>query len=217
MLFRSQDDAAALLSRADAAGALSGRCVVDLDIVEGATRSSWRAALQGGDALVVSTSLPAGRRQAVLRRGTDTWFQTEAMGTAMKVGASQRLAGSLSPGDLLAPRLAETWTPSGPVRADGSTQVVPVRGKPGAPWPTAELGFTGGHVVRATFFAPSGQAARTAAWTWDGASLRGLEVQDPSRGTRASVTLGAPRCGPAAAAVEPTGLLKAALALVSDG
>lgn len=209
-------DGATLLAQADAAATLAGRCVVELDITEGTTASHWRAALQGGDALVVSTSLAEGRRQAVLRRGADTWFQTEAMANPMKVGASQRLAGSLSPGDLLAPRLVETWAPAGPVRAEGTSLVVPVTGRAGAAWPRADLVLSAGHLARATFYAPSGQVARTAAWTWEGSSLRALLVEDPARKTQARVALGAPRCGPAAAAVEPGGLLAAARQLLAE-
>jgi putative ABC transport system permease protein len=202
----------AALARAEAAGALpAGRCVVDLTVHDAAGETRWRVASTGREAIVVSTSLPEGRRQAVLQSGPDTWFQTEAMRSPMKVTPAQRVTGQLSAGDLLSPRLVDTWEA---VTVRGA--VVEVMGRAGAPWPRAELELDGaGRLLAGRFFAPSGKQVRAARWVWDGARLTALEVEDTTAKSR--VDLGAPRCGaPAGAAVTPEGLLAAARALATE-
>lgn len=89
------------------------RCIVDVRIAEpGKPPSNWRLATHGDDRLVVSTSLAAGRRQAVLEQRGEaggTWFHTEAMAEPLRIGLAQRLLGPISVGDVLDPRGADGW------------------------------------------------------------------------------------------------------------
>ncbi len=219
-------DASELLARADRAGALPAgqRCVVDLSVHDLSVHddggvTGWRVALSGADALVVSTTLAEGRRQAVLQRGTETWFQTEAMRGPMRVGAAQRLTGQLNVGDLLAPRLAATWEPVALARtATGATVTATARPGAGAAWAGAELDLDTKGVLRsARFYAPSGRLMRTATWRWEGATLRGLDVVDPLRAeARTRVDLSAPRCAAVAWSVAPETLLARAIGLVGE-
>ena len=209
--------ARALLARADAAGVLpSGqRCVVDLTVTDAAGATGWRVAMAGTDTLVVSTSLAPGRRQAVLQRGAEGWFQTEAMRAPMRVGAAQRLTGQLAVGDLLTPRLASTWAPVSLVRGAPFTTVT-ATALPGAPWAKAELDLDADHLRAARFYAISGKQVRAATWTWDGAALRALAVVDGTTGATSRVDLSAPRCAATPFVVTPETLLPIALALGAE-
>jgi putative ABC transport system permease protein len=209
--------ARALLARADAAGVLpSGqRCVVDLTVTDAAGATGWRVAMAGTDTLVVSTSLAPGRRQAVLQRGAEGWFQTEAMRAPMRVGAAQRLTGQLAVGDLLTPRLASTWAPVSLVRGALFTTVT-ATALPGAPWAKAELDLDADHLRAARFYAISGKQVRAATWTWDGAALRALAVVDGTTGATSRVDLSAPRCAATPLVVTPDTLLPIALALGAE-
>ncbi|MDP2311921.1 MAG: FtsX-like permease family protein [Pseudomonadota bacterium] len=217
--------ATALLRGADAATALPAgqRCVLDVTITDPAGVTGWRVARTGTDALVVSSTLAAGRRQAVLQRGADTWFQTEAMRAPMRVGAAQRLTGQLSVGDLLAPRLGDVWDPVGLARGaqpNGATITVTANARPGAgaAWASADLDLDASGLLRGgRFYAPSGKLLRTATWRWEGRALRGVDVLDPTRAdAHTVVALSTPRCAASAAAVAPETLLAAGLALLGE-
>jgi len=187
-------EGAALLAAADAARATPpGQiCALDVVITDAGGTVGWRVDVAGDRALARSTTLPAARAQAVLRDGDETWFQTAAMRGPMKVRPGMRVLGQVAVADLLAPRLAETWTPTAVQPGDPTT--VAVTGEGGA----AELDFgPAGALVAGRFFAPSGRLLRSASWR--AVESGGFQVEIVGAGGKRSVVeIGAPVCAPGA-------------------
>lgn len=205
-----------LLAKADAARGLPAdqRCVLDLAILDAAGTQGWRVALHGADALAVQATATEGKRQAVLQIGADTWFQTEAMRAAMKVGPSQRVAGQLSLGDLLSARLSDTWTVTATTPTASGTTVRATS----AAWAAGEFDFDSASVLRTVrFYGSSGKLVRTATWRWSGARLLGLDVVDAARpDQRTTLDLTVPRCARADLGATAETLLTAARALLQE-
>lgn len=202
---------------ADAFGPLppaDQRCIVDVSVTEGATSIGWRVATRGSDTMAVSTTLAAGKRQAVLQSAGATWFQTEGMGKAMRVGLAQRLLGQLSIGDMVDPRLIAGWQVTG-TRADGTLDAVATPGSSSS-FAKAEFTLSGGRLATARFYAPSGALVRSAAYTFDATRLTRVDVTDVAHPTRPTVlALGPATCSVVAWTVASDTLMVSALGLLA--
>ncbi len=190
------------LARFDAARALPADqlCTVDLAVTEGGSEVRWELLLHAGRSLGRTVDQPASRAQVVLHDGDGTWFQTASMGRPLAVGGSQRLAGSLSLGQLLARPLGEQWEVERVV--DGTLHVRARQGA-GGPYASAELDFVDDRPSAARFAGPSGRVVRTAAWAWSDDGVR-VELAE-ARGSASPTVLVAarPRCEPGALDASP--------------
>ena len=215
-------DATALMAGADARRAVPADqlCQVDLVIDDVVNSVSWRLLLQGEHTLAVTTSPPPGKRQAVLRQGSQTWFQTEAMGRALRVGLGQPVQARVAMAELLAPRLLETWAPTTMHQGDGllTVGVVAISGGPAA-YASAELDFSPtGLLVQARFYGKSGALVRVVHWSWEGETMTTMEIKDPRRlqsGTQ--IRSSTPRCEPGAWAASQDDFLATAMELAEAG
>jgi ABC-type lipoprotein release transport system permease subunit len=206
-----------LLTRAfGAAPPAHSRCIVDVTVSEsGRAGVGWRVATYDADTLAVSTTLPEGRRQAVLGQSGATWFQTEGMAKPMRVGLAQRVMGSLSIADVIDPRQAAGWTATGERNGAGFTTVM-AAGGPGVSYARAEFDLdASGRVTVARFYGSAPAPLRTAHYTWVGSALTAVQVLDAARPTApTAMAVTAPRCAAAPWAVTPDTLMGAAQALL---
>lgn len=198
------------------------RCIVDVSVKDGATTMGWRVVTLGADTVAVSTTLAVGRRQAVLESGGATWFQTETMGKAMRIGLAQRMMGRLSAADVIDPRLVAGWqVTSAP--ASGTAGTIAATARPGAGLAFARAEFevaASGLLTTARFYAPSGSLLRTAGYTFAAgpggapARLVSVSVSDTGHAGAVTLSLGAPVCTAAPLTVTPDTLWTTALTLL---
>lgn len=213
--------AQALLAGSDAQRAVAADelCQVDVRIEERDNTVAWRLLLHHDHTLAVTTSLEPGKRQAVLREGDATWYQTEAMRRPLRVSPSQRVQGQVALAELLAPRLEASWAPTSLVQGEQRTvHATAIQGGPAA-HARAELDFDSeGRLVDGRFFGASGKLVRTAHWSWDGDALQGVELRNPVRPEqRTTIRTQAPRCAPGAWSTTEDSLLEHAVALAESG
>lgn len=153
----------------------SDRCRLDVSVHEGPNALDWRIAAEGSNTLAVTTNRGIGKRQAVLRRGRDTWFQTEKMAHPLKVGLSQRVDGQLSLADIVDPRQLAGWDT---LSVNGETTSALARADSGLPYHTAEFDRTNGLIRAARFYGPSGSLVRGTAYRYEGERLLEVVVTD---------------------------------------
>jgi putative ABC transport system permease protein len=205
------------------------RCIVDVSVRDGATTMGWRVVTHGADTLAVSTTLAVGRRQAVLESGGATWFQTESMGKAMRIGLAQRMMGRLSAADVIDPRLVAGWqvTSAGSpstAPALSTAGVITATARPGAGLAYARAEFelaASGLLTTARFYAPSGSLLRSATYTFEPsggrtapARLLSVSVSDTGHAGAVTLSLGVPACTATPLTVTPDTLWTTALTLL---
>ena len=215
-------EAASLMAGSDArrAAPADELCRVELAIEDDVNSVSWRLLMQGEHTLAVTTSPPPGKRQAVLRQGDLTWFQTEAMERALRVGLGQPVQSRVAMAELLAPRLLESWTPTALRPGDGvrTVEAMATEGGPAA-YASVELDFDPeGLLVEARFSGKSGALLRVARWSWEDEASFVTEISDPRRvGGPTRIRSSAPRCEPGVWIASQDDFLTVAIDLAEAG
>jgi hypothetical protein len=200
-----------LLSRADAERRVPAgtSCWLDLTVQEGSNRNDWRVLAQEDRAVLVSRSLPAGRRQAVLQEPAATWFQTEHMAAPIQVNPNQRMWGAVAAADLLQPQLSREWVVTS--TSPGPVERVQATGRAGR----AEFMFEQERLTMARYYSLSESLLRTVAWEREQGELRNIRIEDALQpGRPVAVVLGPRFCSKGQPPLEAATLLPTALQIL---